>query len=57
MQTALVHSELHVRIALGLSVDNKYHLADYVCDKVLESYIAQRNNVSDGFFPNHILLW
>ena len=37
VQTVLVHLELHVRLALGLLVDNKNNIFYSVCDEVLES--------------------
>ena len=58
MQSALVHSELHVWLALGLSADIKNHIVSSVCDEVLESYISQQNNVSGVFFakPHTIMV-
>ena len=37
VQPDLVHSELDVRLALGLLVYNKNHLVASVCDKALKS--------------------
>ena len=37
VQTVLVYLELHVRLALGLLVDNKNNIFYSVCDEVLES--------------------
>jgi hypothetical protein len=47
-----VHSELHVRLIVGLSTDHKHLLFAVVCDTVLCGKVAERNDVGYCIKPN-----
>ena len=45
-----MHYELHVWFPFRFSMDNEHHIFAPVGDKLLETQVAQRYNISDGIF-------
>jgi hypothetical protein len=48
VQSTLVHTEFHIRLALILPVYDKHLILTVICDAILRNKIAQSDDVGDG---------